>query len=902
MRVFLALTAFALLGSPPLFATDPLEWPAVKAEMRPATYWWWPGNAVDFSNITKQMEMFKAAGLGGVHIIPIYGVKGAEARDIPYLSPKWMEMLRHTLDEGQRLGLNVDMTTGSGWCFGGPNVAPEDANALVVPETREVQSGQELKLKLDPKTLQAVTAHGPDGKFVDLTESVSKDGALSWKAEGGPWIVYVVSQKPSPQKVKRPSPGGEGPMLNLLYAEAMPRYLDRFTKAFENFPQPWPRAQYHDSYEYVSNWAPDFLARFELLRGYKLQTEFPALFAKEASDRAARVQCDYRETVSDIMAEESLPLWTKWAHDHGMITRNQAHGSPGNLLDLYAAADIPETEMFHLDRNKLVSKVASSAAHVTGKPLVSSETGTWLKEHFTETLEDMKRLQDDLFLSGVNHIFYHGCCYSPEDAAWPGWLFYASYEMNPRNPVWHDVGALNAYATRVQSVLQDGRPAADILLYWPIHSTWQRCTPLEMKMTVHARAWLEDQPFGQAAARLYERGYDFDYVSDRMLDASRCEESKIVLKQNSYRTVVVPKSKMIPLETIEKFASLAQDGCTIIFEDALPDDVPGWGKLDERRAKLGELLSGIKLAPVGPGQAQEARTGNGKGRFLVGPLEACLAEAKVARESLADRPGLHYVRRRIEGGRNYFLVNQGEQAIDGWVPLALGAQSAVLFDPLTGRRAIPALKPDGEDRTLVRLQLAPGASTIVRVFSGQEALAPPSTLWAEGGPPVEIHGNWNVSFVSGGPALAAAYTTDALAPWSARDDEACRNFSGTVRYSITFAAPAAEAAVWHLDLGTVHQSARITLNGESLGVLFMAPMRVPLPSLRPAGNELTIEVTSTAANRIRDLDRRQVEWRIFRDINFVNLDYKPFDASKWETTPSGLEGPVRLVPMKATLP
>ena len=211
-------------------------------------------------------------------------------------------------------------------------------------------------------------------------------------------------------------------------------------------------------------------------------------------------------------------------------------------------------------------------------------------------------------------------------------------------------------------------------------------------------------------------------------------------------------------------------------------------------------------------------------------------------------------------------------------------------------------KPDGEDRTLVRLQLTTGASTIVRVFSGQEALAPPSNLWVEAGPAVEIKGIWNVLFVTEGAALPAAYQTDSPAPWSARDDEACRNFSGTARYTITFDAPAAEAAVWYLDLGKVHQSARVWLNGEDLGVLFMPPLRVPLPSLRPTGNELTIEVTSTAANRIRDLDRRQIQWRIFRDINFVNLDYKPFDASRWETAPSGLEGPVRLVPMKARLP
>ena len=63
-------------------------------------------------------------------------------------------------------------------------------------------------------------------------------------------------------------------------------------------------------------------------------------------------------------------------------------------------------------------------------------------------------------------------------------------------------------------------------------------------------------------------------------------------------------------------------------------------------------------------------------------------------------------------------------------------------------------------------------------------------------------------------------------------------------------------------------------------------------------NKLEIEVTNLSANRIRDLDIRQVDWKIFHEINFVSHDYKKFDASQWPLTPSGLLGPVRLTPMK----
>ena len=55
-----------------------LSWPALTRTSRPWTRWWWPGSAVDAANLTREMEEFKAAGIGGVEITPIYGVHGEQ--------------------------------------------------------------------------------------------------------------------------------------------------------------------------------------------------------------------------------------------------------------------------------------------------------------------------------------------------------------------------------------------------------------------------------------------------------------------------------------------------------------------------------------------------------------------------------------------------------------------------------------------------------------------------------------------------------------------------------------------------------------------------------------------------------------------------------------------------------
>jgi hypothetical protein len=96
----------------------------------------------------------------------------------------------------------------------------------------------------------------------------------------------------------------------------------------------------------------------------------------------------------------------------------------------------------------------------------------------------------------------------------------------------------------------------------------------------------------------------------------------------------------------------------------------------------------------------------------------------------------------------------------------------------------------------------------------------------------------------------------------------------------------------------------VRLNGKNLGTLFIPPFRVDLPAglLLPKNNVLEVEVTNTSANRIRDLDRQKVPWKNFYDINFVNINYKPFDASDWPITESGLLGPVTLTQIAAMPP
>jgi len=535
---------------------------------------------------------------------------------------------------------------------------------------------------------------------------------------------------------------------------------------------------------------------------------------------------------------------------------------------------------------------------------VAAETGTWLAEHFTETLAEMKYLVDDLFLSGVNHVFYHGTCYSPDDAPWPGWLFYASYEMNPRNSIWRDVPTLNAYVARCQSVLQSGHPDNDLLLYWPIFDLWHNPAGLVRPLTVHARDWFEQQPIGNTAARLWNRGYAFDYISDRQLTSARQQNGRLTAPGGSYRAILVPPTRHMPAKTLRTLLALAESGATIVFEERLPEDVPGWSQLAYRRRQFRSLIERLNLTAVPGSDLRTARIGHGQ--ILVGNLEQALATAGIPREKVFDQPGLTCIRRGFEGGHYYFIANRSEQrAVNDWITLARPAKSITLMDPLTGRFGTGTLRQTTAGPE-VFLFLQPGESLILRCLDAGQPAMPRWTNWQALTPPTDLDGPWDGEFLHGGPEIPKPFHLDHLASWITLADTNAQRFAGTAVYRLTFDAPpepqrdshASDGGQhWWIDLGKVCQSARVRLNGRDLGTLLTPPFRVVSGALKPKGNRLEIEVTNVSANRIRDLDRRHVNWKNFYDINFVDLSYKPFDASNWPLTDSGLLGPVTLTPI-----
>ncbi|MDU1905907.1 MAG: glycosyl hydrolase [Dysgonomonas sp.] len=901
-----------------------IDWPEITKEAKPWTRWWWMGSDVDSANLTYNLEALSKAGIGGVEITPIYGVKGREAHYIDYLSPRWMKMLAFTESEAIRLGIRVDMNTGTGWPFGGPEVTLEDAATKAIFQHYELKGGQQLKEKIivqDEKQqefaqLSKLIAYSSKGDKLDITDKISTDGRLDWIApEGEDYKLIALFIGKTLQKVKRAAPGGQGYVLNHFDKDAVMRYFGKFDKAFSENKTPFPNSFFNDSYEvYGADWTPDLLDLFEKKRGYKLQDYFPELLADGENDTSKRVISDYRETIGEILKDNFTQPWTDWAHSHGSTTKNQAHGSPANLIDLYAAVDIPECESFGItdfdipglrkdsirkqnDSDPTILKYASSAAHIAGKKYTSSETFTWLTEHFRTSLSQCKPEIDQMFTSGVNHVYFHGSTYSPKDAAWPSWKFYASVDMSPTNTIWRDAPPFFEYITRVQSFLQNGKPDNDFLLYLPMYDIWEEQRGRYFT-TFAIHGMRERLPeFCEGVEKIMQCGYDLDYISDHFIQSTTIENGLLKTEGDAtYKALILPAVNYIPLETLAQIKKLIEQGATVIFAEHYPSDVPGLYQLEDRRNQFKTLMDEM---PKVESFDMVSENSLGKGKVITGNnYKDILSKCNVNEEPFVSQLGGQLIRRSNESGHHYFMAMLRNNPVDGWVTIGVKAKSVMFFDPMTGKKGLASIR-ENNGKTQVYLQLKAGESVILKTFTNKNVDTEKWVYYQPTGNPTELKDGWELSFTDSEPAVSETFKLVSLGSWTDLENEILQKNMGTGRYTIKFDFRKNQDSEYLLSLGDVRESARVKVNGKDAGTLYAVPFETRIGSLLQDGeNSLEIDITNLPANRISDFDRNGVEWRIFQEINFVSITYKPTMFDIWGIVPSGLLGPVTIQKVK----
>ena len=865
------------------------SWPTPTTEAKAGARWWWLGSAVDEANLRWNIAEYAKHGIGALEITPIYGVQGNQSSNIDYLSDKWMHMLRYTMEQGKLNGIEIDMATGTGWPFGGPWVPLKESACRVIFVEKTIDNegvwstvnghkgltpdqtdSEVVDLSLSEKDAKNAFLHKvmlySNGKATDVTEQV-KENKLDLKSLAShpspltPHLSPLTSKtvialyiKYGVMKVKRAAPGGEGLVIDHFDRQAVANYLRHIEQAFERTQTPYPHTFFNDSYEVeAATWTPTLLKEFEARRGYKLEEHLPELIAYEP-----KVLSDYRETLGDLLLENFTQQWTAWAHSHGAITRNQAHGSPANLIDCYAAVDIPEIEGFGLsdlgikglrtdpgktrknDSDFSMLKYAPSAAHIMGKPYCSSETFTWLTEHFRTSLSQLKPDIDLMFCAGVNHMFFHGTCYSPKNDEWPGWKFYASIDMSPTNSIWRDAPYFMEYVERCQSFLQWGQPDNDFLVYLPIRDMWKKQTgKLLMQFSIHAMGKLAPD-FIKSILEIDKAGFDCDYISERLLMDVSCQNGMLVTKAGTrYKGLVIPGSGEMP-EKVKLH-------------------------IDNLKAKGAHIIYGTDAKQL----------------------------AKAARpEQMRTDCGLKTIRRQNQNGYHYFIANLSPNDVKQTVTLAVPFKGATWFNPLNGE-----IKEAHFNGNTIEICLQSGESMILQTFNEGKCSNPAPATEKTNDSDIVLQGPWTLSFVEESPKVGKTYPLDKLQTWETLDDQT-KVTMGTGVYTTRFKLSKKQLGDgrWWIDLGDVRESARVYINGTFIGCAWSVPFMLDTKGMLKAGdNELRIEVTNLPANRIAELDRQGVKWRKMEEINVVDINYKKTLYDQWDLVPSGLNSDVKLV-------
>jgi hypothetical protein len=789
------------------------------ADARIMMRWWWFGPDVTEAGITAQMHRMAEAGIGGVEIAFVYPMiaHDGEAPDFP--SPELLGHIGFAARLATALGLRFHLTIGSGWSYGGRHITRDLAARCLRFEEREVAPSLTEVIKPVPfdgdDLLGAYIGPGSRQETPDdfTALDITGDGPIKLPAGQGPRLLVFVHASHTGQVVKRACLGADGYVLDHYSEAAIEAHLRAVGDPMLDAVPPGSVASiFCDSLEvYGANWTTDLPDQFRRRRGYDLIPLLPLIAYPTA--RATALRRDFGRTLTELYEERFLRPMRHWAERRGVLFRVQNYGEPPGSIASARQAHLIEGEGWGW-RVLTQSRWATSAGHLFGKPVISSETWTWAHSpSLRATPLDLLGEAHEHFLVGINQLIGHGWPYSPEDAPAPGWLFYAAAALDQRNPWWPVMPDIAAYLQRLSALLRLGTPVAGVGLYAPNEDAWGSLDPAAPKypdLWYHVRKWIGPD----IVPAILDAGHDYDLFDDETLPEAQAR---------GFRVIVLPKVHSLPQATRTWLQDFMRNGGQVLAVGTSP-------------------VEGVELV------AEAALTD----RLMQ------LALPDVAITPAAS--GIGFVHRRLDGADVYFLANTGGEPRDATLHFDNRHAHAELWDPLTGTATVLPVQ-DGS----VALHFA--ATTARVVVLRAEAGAATDAVPPVAGRILELRNGWTVS-IAGGPAHPVAL------PHSWTEDAATRHHSGTASYRCTFTLPQ-EGGTAILDLGAaekvgpemfadgtirgaafaalaappVREAATVFVNGRRAGALWGPTYRLDLtPHLQDGTNDLQIDVHNTGMN------------------------------------------------------
>ena len=944
-------------------------------EARPRAYWNWLNGDVTLSGITRDLEEAKDKGLGGLQIWDTEAMRnphGFVPAGPSFLGEESVKAILHAMKEAERLDLELGLICASGWNSGGAWVTPEMASKNLFHAGIVVSGPGHIRQKLPFPDVPSYCPKGPDGlpawyldvvvlawpdsdaKMIpDLSEIINisdkfKDGELVWEIPPGKWQVVRFVCSNNGQQLIAASPSSKGFFIDFLDPEATRFHFEYIFKQLglekgvdNNTPL---KTLDDDSMELNDGiqWSTNFQKWFQKYHGYNPVNWLPVFLGWEIKnkDLTDRFQYDYKKTVSELLIYSHYTTGSKVCEEYGVQLVAEAGGPgppfwescPVDALKALGNVHVPRGEFWLGNpRNLFLIKEIASATHIYGKKYVDAESWTtwrrWRDGPFT-----LKILVDRAFCEGLNRVTYHGYSNSPVELGYPGRSYHAGLDMNPRITWWSKAMPFMDYLARCCFMLQQGHYVADVAYYYSDQAPnfWPYYHNVPEKPQINGLG----------------SGYEYDVVNtDVILNRMTVKDGRIVLPDGmSYRLLVLPDKKDIPLEVLRKLEKMVSEGATII--GSKPSEVPGLHDFENQTGILRELAD--KMWGECNGSTIKVNK-YGKGRIIWGYTpEQWLKKEAVGPDFQCKNPkfnsSFNFIHRETEFSHIYFIGNKTLNAVNAeclfriknsvpqlWDPSDGSVSKQFVYRTETGGITMPVSLPPGgsvfvvfnksnkpsgllsvtvekinstDDLPVQQVLSKNGKSTILECWqngkyiltnrNGKQKQVVVDNISA----PIKIDGEWNVEFDPdwGAPEKVVFHE---LISWTEHDSNGIKYYSGKGVYKKKISVPdymPGDGPGIYLDLGGVGEVAEVYINGKSAGIVWKPPFRTDITKLVKSGeNDLKVEVFNLWINRLTG-DANLPENERFTKTNIRSDGSTPkVPAEPWKVKPSGLFGPVRLL-------
>ena len=864
------------------FKAPPHEYGAIQ----PFASWNGPDKKEVRDRIVRDFDRLAANGIFVVNLSPGRG-------EPKYLSPEHMDEVKFIVQEaakrGMRLWLQDESDYPSG--FAGGNITrqyPQLGMQGIVADIRvHVVPGQTLTMPVPSDTLAIFATKTSTQEQVEgvipipipanpqLTWTVPNEGStpneprLTWQVT---FVRHVYVSSPTRNFNRDDGTRAKDAFYSLI------DYLDpKATRAFIDITHQTYWNAVGDSFgkiilgffgdepDYTSAipWTPNLLQEFQKEKGYDLTPYIPLWFSGKSTDESLRAKADYYDVWSAIFRSSFFGEQAEWCkqhnveylvhlnHEETMPALERSEGDyfrdnryvevPGidNLNQLVPEAVHRPQGTWNINNN--FPKLASSAAHLFGKPKVWAEEGGGLGV-------DGKFQLDFQLVRGVTALQIRVPVLRGRIAAPMG----STAEEAPVPP---QASMIAWYTNRGAYLMSIGHPAAQVAVYHPGNSIWMGDEEADRSTT-------------KVGWQLLAHQVDWDYFDEQSLSSvATIEQGGFKnLSGQVYKAVVVPSSLVITRTGLQRFKEFVKAGGKLIFVGPTPTLLVDNTFLNAKESP--DLGFATLIEP----------SGNITPRVL-----AALPKSDVTLDAEFQR--LTYTHRRWRDADMYFFFNESNQP-ESRIATVAGRGQAQDWDLGSGEiHPMPATPSEG-DYVRLPLVLGPYEAKVVVVGPLPSKAAAGEPSWASGSTVAELNGDWTID-------LNGTELTAPLKSWEAL---AAQAFAGpaTYRKQFTLSTLPARKRLF-VEIGSVIDYARLKVNGKELEAHAWQPYRWEVTNLVKAGtNEIELAVRSTARTRFGSGGPpASAQPRVYGATSAPAVG--PGGSTRGSTAESGLLGPVRLV-------